>query len=175
MHATTEPCVRHAVIAIGAVHQNFVSWHESRGKEDLSTEAFAFRQHTKAISYLHQLMSTRTQRLDITLIACILFICFDCLVGNHASAIIHLKAGLKILQDIKLQNAHGATFAQTTSAREWEREFSPLLLALGVQAASYVNPGLREDRSALWAALKRAGIPTHPTTFASLEDRKSVV
>lgn len=173
MQAITEPSVRHAVIAIGAVHQNFVLRHENQSKEhDPSTEAFAFRQHTKAISHLHQLMSTQTQQLDITLIACILFICFDCLLGNHTSAIIHLKAGLKILEDIKLQNARGATFARTTSAHEWEREFSPLLLALGVQAASYVNPKLREDRSALWAALNRAGIPTHPTTFTSLDEAR---
>lgn len=169
----TEPSVRHGVIALGALHQDFVSRHENRGKtHDPSIEAFAFRQYTKAISHLHQLMSTRTQQLDITLIACILFICFDCLLGNHTSAIIHLKAGLKILEDIKLQNSHGATFAQTTSAHEWEREFSPLLLALGVQAASFVNPKVREDRAALWTALKRAGIPTHPTTFSSLDEAR---
>lgn len=169
----TEPSVRHGVIAIGAVHQDYVSRHENWGKNhDPSMEAFAFRQYTKAISHLHQLMSTRTQQLDITLIACILFISFDCLLGNHASAIIHLKAGLKILEDIKFQNAYGATFAQTTSAHEWEKEFSPLLLALGVQAASFVNPKLREDRTALWNALKRAGIPTHPTTFTSLDEAR---
>jgi hypothetical protein len=173
MRAMNEPCVRHGVIAIGAVHQNFVSRHENRGVQCTSTEGFAFRQYTEAISYLHQLMSAGTQQLDITLIACILFICFDCLLGNHTSAIIHLKAGLKILEDIKLKNAQGAPFAQTTSAYEWEREFSPLLLALGVQAASYViHLKICEDRSALWAALKRAGIPTHPTRFTSLDEAR---
>lgn len=169
----TEPSVRHGAIALGAVHQDFVSRHENWGKNhDLSTEAFAFRQYTKAISHLHQLMATRTQQLDITLIACILFICFDCLLGNHSSAIIHLQAGLKILEDIKLQNSRGATFAQTTCAHEWDREFSPLILALGVQAASFVNPKLREDRSALWTALKKARIPTHQTMFSSLDEAR---
>ena len=169
----SEPSVRHGVIALGALHQDFISRHESSGNgHDPSTKAFAFRQYTTAISHLHQLMSTGTQQLDITLIACILFICFDCLLGNHTSAIIHLKAGLKILEDIKLENCHGATFAQTTSAHEWDREFSPLLLALGVQAASFENPKLREDRTALWTALKRAGIATHPTTFSSVDEAR---
>ena len=173
MRATTEPSVRHGVIAIGTVHQNFVSRHENASKEvDSATEAFAFRQHAKAISHLQQLMSTNTQQLDITLITCILFICFDCLLGNHTSAVIHLQAGLKILEDIKLQNAQDSPFAHTTSAQEWEQEFTPILLALGVQAASFVDPRNHDDRSALWAALNRAAIPTFQTMFTSLDDAR---
>jgi hypothetical protein len=168
-----EPSIRHAVIAIGAVHHDFISRHESNGKlHDPSIKAFAFRQYTKAISHLHRLMSTRTQQLDFTLISCILFICFDCISGNHDSAIIHLKAGLKILEDIKKRNAQSMPPEQTTSAHEWEREFTPLLLGLGVQAASFVNPKYRKDRAALWALLKGARVPTHPTTFQSIDEAR---
>ena len=89
------------------------------------------------------------------------------LTVTSASAIIHLKAGLQILEDIKMQNAHGAA-----SAYVWEREFAPLLLGLGVQASSFVNPKFRQDRSALWSSLKNAGIPTHPTTFRTLDEAR---
>ncbi len=79
-----EPSIRHAVVAIAAIHQDFNEKHLEDGKEDDSKlQAFAFRQYTKAISHLHQLMSTRTQELDMTLISCILFICIDCLLGNQ--------------------------------------------------------------------------------------------
>jgi hypothetical protein len=80
--ADVEPAIRHAAIAIAAVHQDFVGWHQNR-VYDPSIQAFAFRQYTKAISHLYQLMSTQTQQLDITLISCILFISFDCLLGNQ--------------------------------------------------------------------------------------------
>lgn len=170
--SAVEPSIRHAVIAIGAVHHDFISRHESIKVHDPSIIAFAFRQYTKAISHLHRLMSTRTQQLDFTLISCILFISFDCISGNHDSAIIHLKAGLKILEDVKKRNVEAISPEQTTSAHEWEKEFAPLLLGLGVQAASFVNPKYLNDRAALWAMLKGARIPTHPTTFHSIDEAR---
>ncbi|TVY83718.1 hypothetical protein LSUE1_G002567 [Lachnellula suecica] len=161
--ANVEPAIRHAAIAIAAVHQDFVGWYQNK-VYDPSLQAFAFRQYTKAISHLYQLMSTQTQQLDITLTSCILFISFDCLLGNHESAIIHLKSGLKILEDIKTK--------KVPAAHEWEREFSPLLLSLGIQAASFANPKQRIDRLALWIALKNAGLPSQPTRFHSLDEAR---
>jgi hypothetical protein len=167
------PSIRHAMIAIGAVHQDFIARHENAGNcFDVSLKAFAIRHYTKAISYLHQLVSNRTQQLDITLISCILFIVFDCLIGHHTSALIHLKAGLKILEDIKQQNVQDGPSAQSTSSHEWEREFTPILLGLGVQAASFINPRDRKDRASLWESLKAVRIPTHPLTFHSLDEAR---
>jgi hypothetical protein len=169
----TEPSVRHGAIALGALHQDFVSRHERcRRNRDPSIQAFAFQQYTKAISHLHQLISTGSKQLDIALTACILFVCFDCFLGNHSSAIIHLKAGLKILEDIKLQNTPGNTTAHAKSAREWEEEFSLRLLAIGVQAASFENPNLPENQAALWTALKKAGRTTSPGLFSSLDEAR---
>ena len=168
-----EPSIRHAVIAIGAVHQDFISLHKGNDKVyDPSIKAFAFRQYTKAISHLYRLMSTQTQQLDFTLISCILFICFDCISGNYDSAFIHLKAGLKILEDIKKQNAQSTSPEQTTSAHEWEREFAPILLGLGIQGASIVNFEYRKDGAAMWTLLKGIRIPTHPTTFRSIDEAR---
>lgn len=164
--AYVEPAIRHAAIAIAAVHQDFVGWYQNK-VYDPSIQAFAFRQYTKAISYLYQLMSTQTQQFDITLISCILFISFDCLLGNHESAIIHLKSGLKILEDIKMKKTPA-----THTLNEWEREFSPLLLSLGIQAASFANPKQRVDRLALWVALKNAGLSSQPTRFHSLDEAR---
>ncbi|KAH8601065.1 hypothetical protein B0O99DRAFT_494637, partial [Bisporella sp. PMI_857] len=171
--SSTEPSIRHAVIAIGAIHQDFISRHENYGVgQDPSVKSFAFRQYTKAISHLHKLMSTRTQQLDITLMSCILFICFDCISGNYDSAIIHLKAGLKILEDIKKRNSQALTPTETTSAHEWEREFAPLLLNLGVQTASFVNPKYRKDRASLWRMMREARVPTSRSTFNSIYEAR---
>jgi hypothetical protein len=171
--SSAAPSVRHAMIAIGAVHQDFIAPHENASNcFDVSLKAFAIRHYTKAISHLHQLVSNRSQQLDITLISCILFIVFDCLIGHHTSALIHLKAGLKILEDIKQQNSQGGLHSQSTSTHEWEREFAPILLGLGVQAASFINPKDRKDRASLWQSLRAVRIPTHPLTFHSLDEAR---
>lgn len=160
-----EPAIRHAVIAIGAIHQDFVNRHYCpENRCDSALQTFAFRQYTKAISNLHSLMSTRSHLMDLTLVSCILFICIDCLLGNHASAIIHLKAGLKILQNVKTQKGH-----KGIAAEEWERHFSPPLISLGVQAATFVNPHLSKERTELWTFLKTAGLHSKPMVFTSLD------
>jgi len=146
-----EPSIRHGIIAIAAIHQDYLSRHENNGvDQDPVVKSFAFRQYTMAISYLHRLMSSETTQLDVTLTSCILFICFDCISGNHDSAIIHLRAGLQILEDIRKKNNRKEDLLQRPLQHEWEQEFAPLLLALGVQAASFYNPKYSKDRSALW-------------------------
>jgi ABC-type Fe2+-enterobactin transport system substrate-binding protein len=80
--AQVEPSIRHACIAIAAVHHDFEKKQNVVAESNCTLQAFAFRHYTMAISHLHSLMST-TQRLDMTLITCILFICFDCLLGNQ--------------------------------------------------------------------------------------------
>lgn len=80
--SSTEPSIHHAVIAIAAVHRDLVL--KTAGQSDTNLQPFAFKQYTKAISHLHRLMSSGAQQqLDVTLISCILFICFDFLVGNQ--------------------------------------------------------------------------------------------
>lgn len=83
------------------------------------------------------------------------------------SALIHLKAGLKILEDIKMQTAQGVI-----ATNGWEREFAPLLLSLGVQATSVFDPTQQEDRAALCASLKNAALSTQPTKFSSLDEAR---
>ncbi|PVH89142.1 hypothetical protein DL98DRAFT_508264 [Cadophora sp. DSE1049] len=166
-----EPSIRHAVIAIAAMHQEFNERRRQDGMDDTSNfQAFAFRQYTKAISSLHHLMTTRMPPLDLTLTSCILFASIDCLLGNHASAIIHLKAGLRILADIKSHKTQRGVHAE-----EWEREFAPPLLALGVQTATFINPALQKERTSLWVALKRAGNLPIPTTFFSLDTARHAI
>lgn len=62
--------------------------------------------------------------------------------------------------------------APGAGVHEWEREFSPLLLSLGIQAASFANPKQRVDRLALWIALKNAGLSCQPTRFHSLDEAR---
>jgi hypothetical protein len=80
-----EPSIRHGAIAIAALHQDFNNRQQLSpgGSADYYLQDFAFHQYTKAISHLQQSMSNATQQLDLTLISCILFISFDCILGNQ--------------------------------------------------------------------------------------------
>ncbi|PBP21485.1 C6 zinc finger domain protein [Diplocarpon rosae] len=166
-----ESTIRHAVIAIAAMHQEFNERRRDFGMEDTTRlQTFAFRQYTKAISSLHYLMTTKMPPLDLTLTSCILFASIDGLLGNHASAIIHLKAGLRILADIKTHRTE-----KGISADAWEQEFTPPLLALGVQTATFINPALQKERASLWAALRRVGRLPPPAEFHSLDTARRAI
>ncbi|KAF7873985.1 hypothetical protein EAF04_002657 [Stromatinia cepivora] len=167
--ATIEPSIRHCIVALGAIHKNHIDTYQQgqAAENPTPTQAFAFRQYTKAIRILRESIIREPHSLEMTLISCILFICFDCLVGDQAAGLVHLKSGLKILDNIN------ATHAPSSVAAQCARDYSPLLLVLGGQIAAFINPKSGVDRGAFWAAMKRAGCSTSSfIPFQSLEEAR---
>lgn len=68
-----EPVVKHALIALGALHEEFQQ-DDHDGKEN----SFAIAQYVRAIELM---VGSKSQNdalnVDVALIACILFICFE--------------------------------------------------------------------------------------------------
>ncbi|EAW19713.1 uncharacterized protein NFIA_027870 [Aspergillus fischeri NRRL 181] len=101
----SEAGIRHAVIALGALHQHL---HRvlSKGKCDPGrkiapqNEHFIIQQYNSAIRHLvAQLSSTTTHQVPhLTLISCCLFVSLEILSGQISKALDHIQAGLKILQ-----------------------------------------------------------------------------
>ncbi|KAM3074283.1 hypothetical protein ACMFMG_002903 [Clarireedia jacksonii] len=162
--ATIEPSIRHIILALGAIHKHYCERHQKSVPYDGLTQAFAFRQYTEAISTLRNSIVNDPQSLDVTLISCILLICFDCLVEDHASAMVHLNSGLRILDDIH------ALSASSTMALRCAIDYSPLLLAVGICALA--DPDDTRPRRACWGILKRIGTPLRSVPFESLEDAR---
>jgi hypothetical protein len=75
-----EPAIRHAVIALGSLHERFIE-HDgmvAKSKTELYRDDFALREYTVAIKFLvWPLMDQKQQSVDVCLIACILFTCFE--------------------------------------------------------------------------------------------------
>lgn len=68
----------------------------------LSTQDFAFLQYMQAIKHSNELLTAYQNgktSLEIVLIACIIFTCYENLVGNYKSAGMHLRNGLRILDE----------------------------------------------------------------------------
>ena len=124
-----EPAIRHAVIALGSLDERFIE-HDgmlAKSRTELYRDDFALREYTVAVqSLVRPLMDQKQQSVDVCLIACILFTCFevplfcpiytssccivprvllsDCLQsmqGCYGSAITHIDSGSKLLLEIQ--------------------------------------------------------------------------
>jgi hypothetical protein len=75
------PAIRHAAIALGSLHERYDSGDPSILKPHTDTEAggFALKQYNKAIRLLLEPLagSKGQQNVDVALITCVLFICFE--------------------------------------------------------------------------------------------------
>ncbi|KAK0101749.1 hypothetical protein ONS95_006901 [Cadophora gregata] len=98
-----EPAVRHAAVALGALHEQFElnsRPHLSQNEQSLNTQ-FAVQQYVKALGYLVSPAKRRGKpAADVALITCILFVCFENLRGEYAMALSHINGGVKIIEEI---------------------------------------------------------------------------
>lgn len=97
------PSFRHAVVAIGAVHEQFVTGGGISGGD--RDETFALQQYNKSVRALSQDMASGMCSTEIALICCALYISFDSLRGMTSSAVMHLHSGIKMLETLYTNNA----------------------------------------------------------------------
>lgn len=88
----TEPSIRHAVIAIGALDL-------TKDTNQKSHHEFALRQYSKAIKHMERSLSLGTRDLRSALILCLLTICFESWNGDISSALTQVRIGLKLIQE----------------------------------------------------------------------------
>jgi hypothetical protein len=94
--AHNEPAVRHVVIAIGCLHEQF----ESSAIGPLNDSHFALKQYTRSIQHLiGSFNPCSAQSTDIALLLCALFASFESLQGHYRSALTHIISGMKIMQE----------------------------------------------------------------------------
>lgn len=97
----TADCVRHAVVALGAVHWQF-SRHDpllsssSSSSSTASLNQFALQHYNQAISSLVKARDTPHDMVT-TVTCCFLFILIESLRGDFSEALRHLEAGMTIL------------------------------------------------------------------------------
>ncbi|RAK96469.1 uncharacterized protein BO80DRAFT_366175 [Aspergillus ibericus CBS 121593] len=93
------PAVRHAVIAVGSLHQRQLQGRLlSPDADSKEKDEFTLQQYNKAIQkFLQQMGDPTAMGIDSMLIQCVLFICLEMLSGNTKQAIDHAEGGLRIL------------------------------------------------------------------------------
>jgi hypothetical protein len=90
----SEPIIRHAVIAISTLYEDFAC--RGRDLSRLQGNLFALSHYNTAVRKLREV-----QHEPIVLLACLLFICIEVFQDNKPQAITHCRHGLAILRSIQ--------------------------------------------------------------------------
>lgn len=86
-----QPAIRHAVVALAALHERFENNDNSilSSNYDIAQGGFALQQYNRAIGCLIKPVTGGGQQaLDVSLVACILFACFEVCYP----VLVHLRA-----------------------------------------------------------------------------------
>jgi len=169
--SAAEPALKHAVIAIGSLHEEFTNRRLdfSPGLEDLGS-GFAISQYTKAISHLRRSLSSGKQAPLTALMSCILFVCFDSLRGYFDSAMVHLQSGFKILRDVRGKSKEYEDIVQN--------DLSPLFMRLSMQSILYIDTrdtGAKKRIARQLMNVRMREEPEIPEAFGTLEEARSAL
>ncbi|KAH7319427.1 hypothetical protein BKA65DRAFT_102129 [Rhexocercosporidium sp. MPI-PUGE-AT-0058] len=167
--SSQKPSLRHAVIALGALHEDFSRKRlgPSTPSDEDQGNQFALNQYAKAMGELRLSLSSGKEEPLTALMSCILFVCFDSLRGWFKSAMVHLESGLRILRDMK----------SSGKDRLIEDNIAPLLTRLSIQSMIYVETKCAEDKAAFSRRLmdafgKDVAIPKE---FECLEEARNAL
>ena len=94
--AQTEPAIRYAAQAIGAMYASTMKLAPDSESE---SDDFTIETYNKAIRALVRRKLNSDHRTIITLTSCVLFICLEVLRGKIATAIDHIHSGLKLISE----------------------------------------------------------------------------
>lgn len=94
-----EPAVKHAIAAIGALHEKLLNGAVNQDDDHDKRTRFALEQCNKSIQHLIKPSENGKQPdLRLMLTTCVLFTCFEALQGNCEQAIMHATQGYSLIQ-----------------------------------------------------------------------------
>ncbi|PWY88570.1 hypothetical protein BO94DRAFT_556022 [Aspergillus sclerotioniger CBS 115572] len=111
--------VWHALVALGALHENFEKM-PGFGLVRAGYDTFALQEYLKAIRALlgpaDSLLPASSNyaappgglTVDVCLISCILFVCFEILSSHYIAALSHIQSGMNILGEVSYDPSTGS-------------------------------------------------------------------
>ncbi|PYH49723.1 Zn(II)2Cys6 transcription factor domain-containing protein [Aspergillus saccharolyticus JOP 1030-1] len=175
-----EKPVWHALVALGALHENFENdrqipgfWFSREGHD-----AFALREYLEAIRALLSPSSsgsslslhgsgTHEGRLtvDVCLISVVLFVCYEIMSSHYVAAVNHIRSGVKILGEVTYDPSTGTyhhPFLRPSTVPSLEIEnLRVLLLRLHRQAFTLVSDIRYLPRGCSWSGTNTNAFVRH--------------
>lgn len=139
----TEPAIRHAAIALGALYKTWVqSWGSSNTTsgsprqpgEQLRHWQVAVRQYSEACNAMMAMRDASQNSLRTQLMASVLLATFDSFIGDHRQAIVQIQNGLDLHERIRTAERLPAYGVATDTVEE---ELTIIFMRLAIQAKSY--------------------------------------
>ncbi|KAK2056877.1 hypothetical protein LY76DRAFT_594723 [Colletotrichum caudatum] len=102
-----EPAIRHAVLAISSLHETLVLLSGSSlasqeaNNHGVLTNTFAAEQYGIALKHLREWKPTESSPATVPLLACLLFICIEFMLGDEAASHLHINQGRLILSQLE--------------------------------------------------------------------------
>ncbi|KAF2758313.1 hypothetical protein EJ05DRAFT_499840 [Pseudovirgaria hyperparasitica] len=96
------PEIRHALTALGAMHQKFLSGHTTVVPDDPSDLQirFALQQCNQSLTHIRQQTVVKAE-IETMLTLCMLYFSFACLQGHQATGLAHLRHALYMLAEMQ--------------------------------------------------------------------------
>lgn len=130
----TEPTIRHAVIALGSLHETTQNKDSAMLKMGKGCDKFALQQCNKAIANLTQQFCARGERpIEVLLMSCALFVCFEALQGNYESALTHMESGVRVYRNWQAENGSSGSRISSGGCRIIDKEITQIFPRLNLQ------------------------------------------
>jgi hypothetical protein len=163
------PSIRHAVVALGAldkISQTVVDVTDSDRKSHLlQHHENALKQYASALKHMREEAATRKPDLQITLLTCLMIICFEAWSGDRDLTVRQIKLGFSLIQEWRESGKSITNISSSASSNDLLQIFS----RLDVQAISFA-----EDRSLAINPFVSPGEPAFlqhmPSDFTTLEE-----
>ncbi|RAH83196.1 hypothetical protein BO86DRAFT_53618 [Aspergillus japonicus CBS 114.51] len=169
-----EPAIRHVTVALGSLHERLERDAGTLYQPGSQTmhDPFALRQYICAMRCLMPAPGG-SQPLDVCLMSCILFACFEAMRGQYGSAITHITSGLKILDELRAN-----PFNTSTALSKGRMPYVPIDVVCGLftrlQAQIIVTVHrMSAERCNLWPELVID--LDRPIVFHSLADARETL
>ncbi|PMD47437.1 hypothetical protein L207DRAFT_478524 [Hyaloscypha variabilis F] len=165
----TEPCIRHAVIAIGAL--DFKDWSSWVRRQDMTNprRQVAYREYHRAILSLKQGIVENRIDLRTRVLVTLLFACFECFDGNNDEAVSQIVAGTEMVGEYLRVKATEERSHATYACPRLEESIYMTFAVAEVQAMAY---GARKSNE--WHVERmnnsRAAMKPLPTQFSTLQE-----
>ncbi|KAH8597821.1 hypothetical protein B0O99DRAFT_592375 [Bisporella sp. PMI_857] len=160
-----QPAIRHAVIALGALHESVKQQEPANG----TLKSLSLRHYMKAIRELASDLADAQQRVSVTLICCVLFIWLETIQGNHVLRMQQLAGGLNILREWHRNVV--ASSCKTSLETQFIRDhLVPLFTRLDLQGVTLENG--RQPQLELHQRLLNPQSLGIPAAFSSVEEAR---
>ncbi|WDK22639.1 C6 zinc finger domain-containing protein [Colletotrichum graminicola] len=153
--------IKHAVIALGVAHRAFLENPFSDLNPSMSAVALgdlAEEQYRKAVTGTIEIMADPSPvNIRITLISCLVFVCFEIVRGQYDKAVQHLRAGSRVLESLHQAALTSQTDPKSLSAYDKrlaetvQKHFSQLcditnmFVAMGMDASMLIEADVIPD------------------------------